>query len=753
MLKKIATAGMAVLSVIAYGQDVGGTQKDSLMSVILTDEVIVTATRATEKSAATFTTINKLQLQKQNFGQDLPMILNWTPSMVTTSDAGAGVGYTGMRIRGSDGTRINVTINGIPYNDAESQGTFWVDVPDIATSTNSIQVQRGVGTSTNGAGAFGASINLQTNVRNDKPYADLLNSFGSFGTHRHTVGVGSGLINNKFVFDARMSMVKSDGYIDRGSSDLKSYYLSGGYYGNKTIVKAIAFGGQEITFQSWNGVPESRLKNDYEGMLVTAGDLGFNGEQTNNLLNSKSRTFNMFLYPNQVDNYKQDNYQLHLSHRFNPNLTANVSGHMTYGRGYYEEYKYGQSFGAYGLPNAVVNGTEIDTTSLVRQRWLKNYFYGATFSLNYEDDDGKFNSILGGGINRYDGDHYGNIMWTYVNAGVPINYQYYLNNGVKDDANIYLKNTYQFTEKLSGFLDFQYRFVGHTMKGIESEQNTFDIRKEFHFFNPKVGLTWTLSPTQNLYASFSRGNHEPTRDDFVNAPAGTEAKPERLNDVEAGWRFRGANFSFTANYYYMGYKDQLVLTGALNDVGASLRTNVPKSYRTGIELEATGRVTPKFSVGVNLTLSQNKVENFNEVLYDYGANFDEYNVIDKSYTKTDISFSPNVIAGGILSYTVFKGMEVSLLTKYVGKQFLDNTSNEARKIDAYFVNDLRFIYALHPKNMREISFSVIVNNLFDVKYQSNGYTYGYFAGPTEIRQNYYFPQAGTNFLAMLAVRI
>jgi iron complex outermembrane receptor protein len=467
-------------------------------------------------------------------------------------------------------------------------------------------------------------------------------------------------------------------------------------------------------------------------------------------LNSNSRTFNMFLYPNQVDNYKQDNFQLHLSHRFNPNFTANVSGHMTYGRGYYEEYKYTQSFSDYGLPNVVVNGTEIDTTSLVRQRWLKNYFYGATFSLNYESD--QFNSILGGGINRYDGDHYGNIMWTYVNAGVPINYRYYLNNGVKDDANIYLKNTYTFSEKLSGFLDLQYRFVGHTMKGIESEQNTFDIRKEFHFFNPKVGLTWTVNDQQNLYASFSRANREPTRDDIVNAPAGTDVKPEHLSDVEVGWKFRGKDLSFTANYYYMGYRDQLVLTGAVNDVGASLRTNVDKSYRAGVELEATGRVTPKFTIGANLTVSQNKVENFKEVLYDYGANFDEYNEIEKSYKKTDISFSPNVIAGGVLSYSLFKGMEVSWLTKFVGKQFLDNTSNEARKIDPYFINDLRLIYTLHPKYMREISFSVFVNNLFDVKYESNGYTYGYFAGPTETRQNYYYPQAGTNYMAMLALR-
>lgn len=718
--------------------------------VILTDEVIVSATRATEKSGATFTTLSKQALQKQNFGQDLPLVLNWTPSLVTTSDAGAGVGYTGLRIRGSDATRINVTINGIPYNDSESQGTFWVDVPDIATSTQSIQVQRGVGTSTNGAGAFGASINLQTNVRNDKPYADVINSFGSFNTHRHTIGFGTGLINTRFVFDGRLSTIQSDGYIDRASSNLKSYYMSGGYYGEKTMLKAIVFGGQEITYQSWNGVPESRLKNDEDGMAVTAADQEWGQAQTYNLLHSDSRTFNMFLYPNQVDNYKQDHYQLHFSHRFNPGLTANAAVHYTYGRGYYEEYRYDDEFADYGLLPLDFDGDPVEVSDFVRQRWLANDFYGLTFSLNYEG--GKLNSIFGGGLNRYDGDHYGKIMWTLVNAGLPIGHRYYFNNGLKDDINFFLKNTYQFTEKLSGFLDLQYRAISYTTSGRENKQFDFHIDRDFHFFNPKIGLTWSLGASQNVYVSYSRANREPVRNDFVDAPAGTEPKPEMLNDIEAGWRFRKNGYSLSANYYLMSYKDQLVLTGALNDVGASLRTNVDKSYRTGIELEATGRLTSKFSLGANLTLSENKISEFKEVLYDYGADFDEFNVIENIYSSSDISFSPNVIMGGVFSYTLFKGMEASLLTKYVGKQYLDNTSNESRRLDPYFVNDLRLVYTLHPKFMREISISLLANNLLDAKYESNGYTYGYFGGPTEIRQNYYYPQAGTNFMMMLALR-
>lgn len=715
--------------------------------VVLTDEVIVTATRATGRSATTFTTISKQALQKQNFGQDLPLVLNWTPSLVTTSDAGGGVGYTGLRIRGSDATRINVTLNGIPYNDSESQGTFWVDVPDIATSTQSIQVQRGVGTSTNGAGAFGASINLQTNVRNDKPYADLINSFGSFNTHRHTIGFGSGLINNKFVFDGRLSTIKSDGYIDRASSDLKSYYMSGGYYGEKTMLKGIVFGGQEITYQSWNGVPESRLKNDADGMAVTAADQGWNQEQTDNLLNSDSRTFNMFLYPNQVDNYKQDHYQLHFSHRFNPAFTANAALHYTYGRGYYEEYRYDNDLEDYGLSPVIAGG---ESTDLIRQRWLDNHFYGATFSLNYEEEN--LNSIFGGGVNRYDGDHFGKIIWTSLNAGLPMGYEYYFNNAVKDDMNFFFKNTYQLTAKLTGFLDLQYRRISYKTSGRENKQFDFNIDEDFNFFNPKIGLTWNLDPSQDIYVSYSRANREPVRDDFVDAPAGTSPKPEALNDIEAGWRFRKDGYSLSANYYLMSYRDQLVLTGALNDVGASLRTNVDKSYRTGIELEATGRLSPRFSLGANLTLSENKIGNFTEVIYDYGENFDEYNAIENNYSGTDISFSPSVIAGGVFSYTLFKGMEVSLLTKYVGKQYLDNTSNESRTIDPYFTNDLRFVYSVHPKYMREISISLLANNILDEMYESNGYTYGYLAGSYKVRQNYYYPQAGRNFMAMLALK-
>jgi iron complex outermembrane recepter protein len=714
----------------------------------ITDEVVVTATRANDRSPTTYSTLSKVAIQKQNFGQDLPFILNWTPSLVTTSDAGAGVGYTGLRIRGSDATRINVTFNGIPFNDAESQGVYWVDVPDIATSSQSIQIQRGVGTSTNGAGAFGASINLQTTTRNDKPYADLINSFGSFNTERHTAGFGTGLINDKFVFDARASLIKSDGFIDRASSDLKSFYLSGAYYGKKTMVKAIIFGGQETTYQAWYGVPESRLKNDTAAMRVTAQAEGWNAAQFQNLLNSNSRTFNIYTYKNQVDNYAQDNYQLHFSHKFNSHLLANAALHYTYGRGYYEEYRYNDSFSNYGIPNAVIGSDTIKSSDLVRRLWLNNNFYGTTYSVKYDKD--KWSSLLGGGWNHYSGDHYGEVTWAQIAVNIPTDYRYYFNNGSKYDFNIFWKNNYQVTEKLNGFADVQLRQVKYHAAG--TEDTAFDFRVKYNFFNPKVGFTYELASNDQLYASYCIGNREPIRDDFVQALAGQQPKHETLRDLEAGWRIKRAAFALNINYYYMDYKNQLVLTGKLNDVGASIRTNVPNSYRQGIEIDGGIRLAPKFTWNANVTFSQNKIQQFTEVLYDYGVNYDQNNVINKVHKNTDISFSPNVIAGSSFSYSPILPFQVTLLTKYVGRQFLDNTSDANRQINAYFTNDVRMSYTWKPAVMREISISLLLNNIMNIKYSSNGYTYGYFGGGSEIRQNYYYPQAGRNFLAMLIFR-
>jgi iron complex outermembrane receptor protein len=736
-------------------QEVDLTQTNSVellltASSMLTDNIIVTATRATEKSPMTFSTIDKVAIQKQNFGQDLPMVMNWMPSVVTTSDAGAGVGYTGIRIRGSDATRINVTINGIPYNDSESQGVYWVDVPDIATSTQNIQVQRGVGTSSNGAGAFGATINLQTNALSEVAYADVINSMGSFGTFRHTIGVGTGKMANKFSFDARVSSVSSDGFIDRASSDLKSYYLAGGYYGDKTIVKAIVFGGREITYQSWYGVPESKLNNDEAAMQETAAAEGWNAEQTANLLSANPRTFNLYTYKNQEDNYGQYHYQLHVSHRFRENLTANVSGHYTKGKGYYEEFRYDQDFADYGLADAVFGAETITSTDLIRRRWLDNDFYGVTWSLQWEKS--KWNTVLGGGWNHYDGDHFGEIIWADVSTTVPKDYRYYFNNGLKTDFNVYAKTYLQLNAKLTAFADVQLRTINYTTSGTENKGEIFAVDQPYTFFNPKVGYTLQVNPNLQHYLSFAVANREPVRDDFVDAPAGVYPKHESLYDWEAGIRLRKNKFSLNGNLYWMNYQNQLVLTGAINESGSSIRTNVGKSYRAGLELDGRINLSAKFSVTANLTFSQNKIKKFTEVLYDYGVNFDEFNEVQNEYTDTDIAYSPNVISGSGLSYKPFRGFEATWLLKHVGKQFLDNTSNDQRSIDTYTTNDLRLSYTFNPAGMREVSFSFLLNNILDVEYESNGYTYGYLGGSTAYRQNFYYPQAGRNFMAMMSLR-
>ena len=718
-------------------------------SVQMTDEVVVVATRANDKTPTTFTNVSKQAIQKQNFGQDLPMLLNWTPSVVTTSDAGAGVGYTGIRIRGSDATRINVTVNGIPYNDSESQGSYWVDMPDIASSSQSIQVQRGVGSSTNGAGAFGASINLQTNTRNDAPYASLITSAGSFGTLRNTIQLGSGLLDDHWVVDARVSKIQSDGFIDRASSNLQSYYFSGGYYNKGTMLKAVVFGGKERTYQAWYGVPESRLNNDVEAMMTTASNEGWNETQTQNLLNSNSRTFNPYTYKDQVDDYTQNHYQLHFSQRVSDALTANVSLHYTKGKGYYEEYRYNDDFASYGLSPVVIGDSTIAASDLVRRRWLNNDFYGVTYSVNYDKDN--WNVILGGAWNRYTGDHYGEIIWAQV-ATVPTEYRYYFNNADKRDGNVYLKTSYQFSNKLSGYVDLQVRKILYTTSGIENEQNPINVDANFTFFNPKGGLTYALTDNQQLYGSYAVANREPVRDDFVDAPNGTVPKHETLNNVEVGYRRTGKNYAINVNYYLMDYHNQLVLTGKVNDVGASLRTNVDRSYRTGVEVEGMLRISQQFSWTANVTLSRNKIRNFDEVLYDYGQDFDQYLEVKRSYKSTDIAFSPNVIAGSAFSYRPFKNLELTWLAKYVGAQHLDNTSNKNRRINDYFVNDLRLTYTIHPSFMREIALSGLLNNFLNEKYQSNGYTWGYLGGGTEYRENYYFPQAGTNFLVMAAFK-
>ena len=721
---------------------------DLTPTTILTEAVMVRATRVQEKIPMTFSSLEKPLIRKQNFGQDMPFVLQFTPSVVSTSDAGTGIGYTGIRIRGSDATRINVTINGIPYNDSESQGVFWVDIPDIATSSQSIQIQRGIGTSGNGAGAFGATINLQTNNLNEKPYLELIQSAGSFNTLRTTVGAGTGKMKNNLSFDARFSKINSDGFIDRATADLASYYTSAGYYGDKTIIKAIFFGGWERTYQSWYGVPESRLRSNAQAMLETASTEGWNEEQTQNLLNSNPRTFNIYTYEDQVDDYDQHHTQLHFSRRFKPGLTGNLSLHYTRGKGFYEEFKDGEDAADYGISTTLPSSE----TDLVRRRWLDNHFYGTTWSLQL--DKGKVNSVFGGGWNFYDGDHYGEVIDAGTAQVFPeLPYRYYFNNGKKYDLSVYWKTGYALTDKVYLFGDLQYRGIDYKGNGIESEQESVDFSNRYHFFNPKAGLTWEFRNNWQWYSSLAVASREPVRNDIIDALGASAPRPERLYDLEAGFRHRTSTVAFQANYYYMNYKDQLVLTGELNDVGANLRVNVPESFRTGIELDADARITSKLRWQANLTLSRNKIKKFEEVLYDYGDNFDGFNIVRNQYTNTDISFSPEVISGSQLSWKMAQPFEIAWLSKYVGEQFLDNTSNRSRKIDSYFLNDLRLTWTPTVKKLREVSLSLLAANVFNVAYESNGYTYGFLGGSTTYRQNFYYPQAGRNFLAMLTLRL
>ncbi|TLU98141.1 TonB-dependent receptor [Dyadobacter luticola] len=735
------------ISYIGYQTTKSGISESGETDIKLTkstfqaDEVIINATRVNDKTGMAYTNVTAAAIDKQNLGQDLPVLLNFTPSLVSTSDAGGGVGYTGIRIRGSDATRINVTVNGIPYNDAESQGVFWVNMPDFASSVSSIQVQRGVGTSTNGSGAFGASVNINTNAFRQEAYAELNNSYGSFNTFKNTIKLGSGLIKDKFTFDARLSRVSSDGYVDRASSELHSYYLSGGYFGKKSFVRLNVFSGKEVTYQSWNGVPEAKLRGDREGILAYIDRNGLGEKDVENLLNSNDRTYNSYTYKNEVDNYRQDHYQLVTSHNLNDKWTLNLNGFLVRGLGYYEQNRPGDSYSNYNLPNVIMGKDTVTQTDFIRRRWLDNYFYGSTFSLDFNSFK-KLTMSFGGGWNKYDGDHYGRIIWARNAGNIENDHQYYYSKGIKKDFNIYGKLYYQFTDKLNAFADLQYRNVSHNISGEDNDLVPLAFDESYNFINPKAGLTYQLSDRSSAYASYSVGNREPNRDDFTSSAPGLFPKSERMQNVEAGFRAQTGRLAFSANYYLMSYKNQLVLTGQINDVGNSVRVNVPKSYRMGIELEGAAVFSKFLKWNVNATFSQNKIDNFTEFIVDY----DNGGYQTVNHGKSDISFSPNIIAGSQLTYSVHKNVELALLTKYVGKQYLDNTSTETRRLDAYFTNDVRLSWTIKPTWAKEIVFNLLVNNIFDQKYESNGYTYGYIAGGALTQENFYFPQAGTNFL-------
>ncbi|PWJ54735.1 iron complex outermembrane receptor protein [Dyadobacter jejuensis] len=737
---KVSYVGYSTMA-IALKQDTQNLDIRLQKSTLQADEVIIHATRVNEKSAMAYTDVSAAQIEKQNLGQDLPVLLNFTPSLVSTSDAGAGVGYTGIRIRGSDATRINVTVNGIPYNDAESQGVYWVNMPDFASSVSSIQIQRGVGTSTNGAGAFGATVNVNTNSFQPEAYAELNNSAGSFNTFKNTLKLGTGLIKNKFTVDARLSRVSSDGFVDRAESELHSYYLSAGYFGKKSFVRFNMFSGKERTYQSWYGSPEAKVRGDRQGIQDYISRNYLDEKDAANLLNSDDRSYNYYTYKDEVDNYRQDHYQLVSSHSLSDGLTLNVNAFLVRGLGYYEQYRTQDSYSSYNLPNVVIGADTLQSTDFIRRRFLDNYFMGTTFSADYNSFK-KFTASVGGGYNRYDGDHYGRVIWARNAGPIEKDHQYYFSNGLKQDLNFYGKGYYQFTEKLNAYADLQMRFVSYGIEGVDDHLATLDMDQQYTFFNPKAGLNYDFTPGGALYASYSVGNREPNRSDFVDASRGLLPKAERLQDLEAGMRLQKRNWAFSVNYYYMHYKDQLVLTGQINDVGTAVRANVPKSFRMGVELEGALALSDKLKWNVNATFSENKIANFTEYIPDYDNG--GYQTFD--HGRSDISFSPKIISGSQLSYSLAKSLELALLSKYVGKQYLDNTSNDDRRLDAYFTNDLRLTYTLKPKWARMVVLNAMVNNIFNEKYESNGYTFGYIAGERLIQENFYYPQAGTNFL-------
>ena len=670
------------------------------------DEVLVSAVRVTAKTPVSFSNLGKKEIKFRNLGQDIPILMNYLPSVVTTSDAGNGVGYTGIRVRGSDATRVNVTINGIPYNDSESHGTYWVNMPDFASSVESLQLQRGVGTSTNGAGAFGASLNMLTDNYAAQSTGEISNSFGSFDTWKHTVKFSTGLMNDHFEIAGRLSAIKSDGFVDRGASDLKSYFLQGTYVGKTTLIKALVFGGNEKTYQSWNGIDGETLQKDRT--FNSAG--AFTDEQGN-----------ARFYDNETDNYQQDHSQLHWNEKLSTNWNTNFALHYTKGKGFYENYKEDAKFSSYGLTPIVINGTTINRTDLIRQKWLDNDFYGTTFSANYKKE--KLDVIFGGGWNKYGGSHFGKVIWSRFASQSELGDKYYDDYAVKIDGNIFAKANYQITDKLSLFGDLQFRSVNYKADGVQANS----VDDTFNFFNPKTGLTFDIDTNNSLYFSYARANREPNRTDYE----GGNVKPEKLNDFELGWRYVAEKVQFNTNVYYMAYKDQLILTGNLDDVGAPIRSNSEKSYRLGLEVDATIALTSQLIIRPNFTLSANKNK--------------DLAVEGKDYGTTDIAYSPSIIAGNILVYTPIENLHISWLQKFVGEQYMNNIELPAAKLEDYFVNDLNVAYTFKPKSIfKEIIVTGLVNNFLDKKYVSNGYMYDIYP--------YYYPQAGINFLAGVTLR-
>jgi len=690
--------------------------------------VFLKSIRVDADSPITHSNVTKEELAPRNLGQDLPILLNYLPAVVTTSDAGAGVGYTGIRVRGSDATRVNVTINGIPYNDSESQGTFWVDLPDFASSVESLQLQRGVGTSTNGSGAFGASLNILSDAVSENAYGEISNTYGSFETLKHSLKFSTGLLSDRFELSGRLSRIESEGYIDRASSDLKSYFLQAAYQNNNTLIKALAFGGKERTYQSWFGIDAATLESDR-----TFNPAGFYTTDTGE----------MRFYENEVDDYTQDHYQLVWSQRYNKQWSSSLSFNYTHGRGFFEQYREDADLSFHNIDPITIGGETIETADLIRRRWLNNNFYATSANLNYTNDQWEVSS--GAFYSYYGGDHFGEVIWAQFTGNSDFGDRYYSGNGDKNEFTVFSKATHRINDQWSVFGDLQGRFVSYRTSGITSDKVPLEVGETYSFFNPKAGASFTISDKNQFYFSYGRASREPNRNDFEQGVF----TPEKLDDYELGWRFNSEGIKVNSNFYYMDYQDQLVLTGALDDVGAPIRATSGNSYRLGLEIDAIVPVFKELVLRPNISFSKNKNKDF--------VTSRDGSLVNMG--DTNISFSPSVVAGNMITYNPSESVQIALLSKYVGEQYMGNIDSEVSKLDAYFTNDLNISYTLeNVLFMKEIVLSGLVNNLFNVEYVSNGYFFTYdddFSNPpliTTIEGAGFYPQATLNFLVGATIK-
>jgi iron complex outermembrane receptor protein len=692
-----------------------------LPSAILGEEVIIRGNRANRTDPVTHTNLSRDDIMASNQTLDIPFLLLNTPSVVATSDAGTGIGYSALRIRGTDASRINVTINGVPFNDSESHEVYWVDIPDITSSTDNIQIQRGVGSSSQGAAAFGANINFQTSTLNSKPSAEFDASAGSFNTWKTNIKASTGLISNHFTMDVRLSKIHSDGFIDRAFTDMGSYYVSAGYFSKRNILKATFFSGKERTYQAWGGVPSEML-------------------QTN-------RTYNPYTYQDEVDDYQQNNAQIHWSRQISANLDFSSALHYTGGAGYYEQYREGEKLADYLISPVIMSADTITQSDLVRRKWLRNDFYGGVYSLNFHRK--VFNLTAGGGINQYTGDHFGRVIWAKYTSNAGPDHEYYFNQGVKTDVNQFIKINYQLFPRVAWYADVQYRLINYRISGIDDNLINITQRHLYHFLNPKMGFTFDIDDNQRSIISYSIAHREPARSNFIDAPANQIIKPEILRDLELGYQLKLGALTANFTIYLMDYVDQLILTGQINDVGAPIMVNVASSYRAGFESSVKVNPVKSIQVELNMTLSRNKIRDFKEYIDDWDTGLQR----TTSLGTTDLAFSPNLITGGRLTWLILKDLRFMLDSRYVGRQFIDNTSDVSRSLDPYWINNISLSWTLKPVKVNEVVLFFQINNLLNHQYETNAWVYSFYAQGQRGKMDGYFPQAGINFMGGIRIRL